>query len=150
MMASPEITYIIHIATTPEKLWEALTTPEALRKNWGRIESKWTVGSKVTEVDEAGSVLWSGRVLRSEPPRVLSFTFGEAEGIEPTDVTFELTKPASPVTPGSSVVRLVVTHSGFGANSKMMSGCARAWTEIMSSVKSYVETGRSLGFAWKH
>ena len=149
-MSTPEITYIIHIATTPEKLWEALTNPEALQKNWGRIDSKWTVGSKVTEVDDASNVLWSGTVSRSERPRILSFTLGEGEGVEPTDVTFELTDPASPVEPASSVVRLVVTHSGFGANSKMTSGCARAWTEIMSSVKSYVETGRSLGFAWKH
>jgi uncharacterized protein YndB with AHSA1/START domain len=149
MMSSPEITYIIHIATTPEKLWEALTSLEGLEKNWGRIESKWTVGSKVTEADDAGNVLWSGTVLRSERPRILSFTFGVGEGIEPTDVTFELTEPASPVAPGSPVVRLVITHSGFG-DSKMRASCARAWTEIMSSVKSYVETGRPLGFAWKH
>jgi hypothetical protein len=31
-----------------------------------------------------------------------------------------------------------------------MPGCARAWAEIMSSIKSYVETGKALPFAWKH
>jgi hypothetical protein len=81
---------------------------------------------------------------------VLSFTFGESEGVEPTVVAFELADPISPVAPGSSVVRLVLTHDRFGTNSKMMAGCARAWTEIMSSFKSYLETGRPLGFAWKN
>jgi hypothetical protein len=31
-MDNPNITYAIHIATTPEKLLEALTSPEALKK----------------------------------------------------------------------------------------------------------------------
>jgi uncharacterized protein YndB with AHSA1/START domain len=29
-MGNPYITYVIHIVTTPEKLWEALTSPKAL------------------------------------------------------------------------------------------------------------------------
>jgi len=57
-MAHPRISYDIHIGTTAEKLWEALTSPEALRRNWGRIESQWTQGSAVTEVDDSGRVLW--------------------------------------------------------------------------------------------
>ena len=52
------ISYVIYIAATPQKLWEALTNFEALRENWGRIESRWTVGSTVTEFDDSGKVLW--------------------------------------------------------------------------------------------
>ncbi len=46
-MDNPDITYAIYIAATPEKLWKALTSPEALMKTWGKIESEWTVGSRV-------------------------------------------------------------------------------------------------------
>ncbi len=95
-MNSPTITYVIHIATTPEKLWEVLTSPEALKKYWGKIESPWTVGSKVTEVADSGKLLWKGEVLRSEPTRLLSFTFDVTGSSEPpTEVTFELSPPAS-------------------------------------------------------
>jgi uncharacterized protein YndB with AHSA1/START domain len=150
-MANSRITYDIHIAATPEKLWDALTRPDALEKNWGKIQSQWTDGSSVTEVDDAGNVLWKGKVLRSEPPRVLSYTFDvTGSGEPPTDVTFELDAPASEIAPDATIVRLQLTQTGFEANSKVFAGCARAWPEILSSIKTYVETGRPLGFAWKH
>ena len=57
-MDNPRITYVVHIAATPEELWVALTSPDALMKNWGRIESKWSVGSKVSEIDGARKVIW--------------------------------------------------------------------------------------------
>jgi uncharacterized protein YndB with AHSA1/START domain len=72
---SPYISYVIHIAATPEDLWEAITSPRALELNWGKIRSEWTVGSEVTEVSKSGDVLWKGAVLRSDAPRLLSYTF---------------------------------------------------------------------------
>jgi uncharacterized protein YndB with AHSA1/START domain len=151
VMNTAKINYVIHIATTPKELWEALTSPKALRKTWGNIESQWTVGSQVTEVDDSGKLLWKGEVLRSEPSRMLSFRFDVgASGEPPTEVTFELSPPASEVAPNTSVVRLTVIHAGFEENSKLFTDCARAWTEILSSVKSYLETGRPLQFVWKH
>jgi uncharacterized protein YndB with AHSA1/START domain len=150
-MADHEVTYVIHIATTPERLWDALTSPEALAKNWGLIESQWAKGSQVTEVDESGHLLWKGDVRRSERPRLLSYTFDvTGSGERPTEVTFELSPPVSPLAQGAQVVQLRLTQVGFEENSQVMSGCARAWPEILSSVKTYVETGRPLGFAWKH
>ena len=150
-MAHPRISYDIHIGTTAEKLLEVLTSPEALRRNWGRIESQWTQGSAVTEVDDSGRVLWKGNVQRSEPPRLLAYTFDvTGSGEPPTAVTFELGSPVSPIAQGAQVVQLRVTQVGFEENSRLMAGCARAWPEILSSIKTYMETGLPLGFAWKH
>jgi uncharacterized protein YndB with AHSA1/START domain len=145
------ITYVVYIATTAQNLWEALTSPEVLRNNWGKIESEWTKGSRVTEVDDSGKVLWKGEVRRSEPPHVLSYTFDvTGTGEPPTEVTFELGPPNSPIAQGAQVVQLRITQAGFEENSTLAAGCARAWPEILSSIKTYVETGRPLGFAWKH
>jgi uncharacterized protein YndB with AHSA1/START domain len=150
-MDNPTINYCIYVATTPEKLWEVLTNSEALKANWGKIESQWTVGSKVTEVDDSGKVLWKGEVLRSEPPRLLSYTFDViGSGESPTEVTFELSPPETEIAANARVVRLTVTQIGFQENSKLFAGCVRAWPEILSSVKTSLETGRPLGFAWKH
>ena len=142
-MDDTTINYVIYIATTPENLWDALTNPEALKKNWGIIQSQWTPGSPVTEVSEAGRVLWEGEVLESEPPRLLSFTFQVIGTGERTEVRFELS-------PRESFVGLTVTQVGFQPNSQLFQACARAWPEIMSSFKTYIETGRSLRFGWKH
>jgi len=145
------ISYVLYIATTAHKLWQALTSPEVLRNNWGIIESKWTEGSTVTEVDDSGKVLWKGEVRRSEPPHVLSYTFDViGSGEPPTEVTFELGPPVSPIAQGAQVVQLRITQFGFEENSQLMAGCARAWPEILSSIKTFLETGRPLGFAWKH
>ena len=145
------ISYVLYIATTVDRLWEALTSPEGLRKNWGDIQSEWTEGSRVTEVDGSGKVLWKGEVRRSEPPSVLAYSFDvTGSGEPPTEVTFELGPPGSPIAAGAKVVQLRMMQRGFEANSKLAAGCAQAWPEILSSFKSYVETGRPLGFAWKH
>jgi uncharacterized protein YndB with AHSA1/START domain len=150
-MQDRKISYVVYIATTAQKLWDALTSAEVLRKNWGKIESEWTKDAKVTEFDDSGKVLWKGEVRRSEPPRVLAYTFDvTGSGEPPTEVTFELGPALSPIAPGAQVVQLRITQQGFEENSKLAAGCARAWPEILSSIKSYVETGRPLGFAWKH
>ena len=105
----------------------------------------------MTEVDDSGKVLWKGEVRRSEPPRVLAYSFDvTGSGESPTEVTFELGPPVSPIPSGAEVVQLRLTQTGFEANSKLAAGCARAWPEILSSIKTYIETGRPLGFAWKH
>ncbi len=117
----------------------------------GRIRSEWTIGSEVAEVSKSGDVLWKGQVLRSDAPRLLSYTFDvTGSGEAASEVTFVIDAPASKITAGAAVVRLTLTHSGFGDNSKLFSGCARAWPEILSSVKSYLETGRPLPFVWNH
>jgi uncharacterized protein YndB with AHSA1/START domain len=150
-MSSRAITYVIHIATTHEELWQTLTNAEALKTNWGKINSVWTVGSEVTEVDDAGKVLWKGKILRSEAPHVLSYTMGVVGIAEPpTQVTFELGSPETEVQPKAPVVRLTLTQSGFTVDSKLYADCARAWPEIISSIKTYVETGKPLRFHWKH
>ncbi len=96
-MDNPDITYAIYIAATPEKLWKALTSPEALMKTWGRIESEWTVGSRVSEVSDSGKLLWGGEVLHSEPPRLLSFRAIRLQFIK---------GPPAAASAGAAVVRL--------------------------------------------
>ena len=150
-MAQRDISYVIHIASTPDRVWQALTGAEALRQNWGLIHSKWTPGARVEEVSDSGKVLWQGEVLEAEPGHHLSFTFDVVgSGEKPTNMSFDIAAPVSAVQADEAVVRLTTTQSGFTEGSKVRPDCARAWTEIMSSIKSYVETGKPLPFAWKH
>jgi uncharacterized protein YndB with AHSA1/START domain len=45
--SKPKFVYVTYIATTPEKLWEALTSGDFTGKYWfgSRIQSEWKVGS---------------------------------------------------------------------------------------------------------
>jgi hypothetical protein len=102
-------------------------------------------------VSSSGKLLWQGMVLRSEPPDCCHFSFDViGSGETPTQVTFELGRPVSDVALNVSVIRLALTQVGFAETSKLRADCARAWTEILSSFKSYLETGKPLPFVWKH
>jgi uncharacterized protein YndB with AHSA1/START domain len=138
--------YVTYIATTPEKLWKALTDGEFTRRYWGgrRIESYWKVGSPVRHVRGDGGIDWQGEVLQSERPRLLSYTFhmqisNEHRGERPSRVTFELE-------PTGSVVKLTLTHEDFESGSATFETTRHGWPAIMSSLKSLLESGRPLPF----
>lgn len=66
-------------------------------------------------------------VLRWEPPRVLSFTFGEN-----SDVTFELT-------PNGSVVQLVLIHRSRGDDRPLLPGFAGGWHTHLAQLVAMLE-----------
>ena len=53
-MSKPEFVYVTYIETTPEKLWEALTSSEFTKRYWWdtSIVSDWKVGSSIQAGDE--------------------------------------------------------------------------------------------------
>lgn len=145
-MDRPAFVYVTYIATTPEKLWTALTDGEFTRRYWGgrRIQSDWKVGSPVSHVREDGGIGWQGKVLQSERPRLLSYTFHmqiseEHRGERPSRVIFELHSMGS-------VVKLTLTHDELESDSATLATTRHGWPAIMSSLKSLLETGSPLPF----
>jgi uncharacterized protein YndB with AHSA1/START domain len=142
----PAFVYVTYIATTPEKLWTALTDGEFTRRHWGgrRIRSDWIVGSPVEHVREDGGIDWRGEVVRSQPPHLLSYTFhmqisDDHRSEKPSQVTFELQ-------PMGSLVKLTLTHEDFEPGSATFETTRHGWPAIMSSLKSLLETGNPLPF----
>jgi uncharacterized protein YndB with AHSA1/START domain len=145
-MDRPAFVYVTYIATTSEKLWEALTDGEFTRRYWGgrRIESDWNVGSPVRHVRGDGGIDWQGVVLQSEQPRLLSYTFhmqitNEHRADRPSRITFDLQ-------PMRSVVKLTLTHEDFESHGATYETTRHGWPAIMSSLKSLLETGSRLPF----
>src|SRR5258705_11732812 len=75
-MSKPEFVYTTYIETTPEKLWEALTSSEFSKRYWWNTEVKsdWKVGSPFALVMKGGTTD-VGEVLEFDRPRRLSYTF---------------------------------------------------------------------------
>jgi uncharacterized protein YndB with AHSA1/START domain len=141
-MSKPEFVYVSYIATTPEKLWHALTAPEFTTRYWFgvRLESDWKVGSRFTMVRD-GAVCDAGEVLEYDPPRRLSYSFvnlsEQFSGERPARATFVLE-------PFGQLVKLTLTHDGFDDGSRMLPAISRGWPAILSSLKSILETGTPL------
>ena len=81
-MSKPEFVYVTYIETTPEKLWDALTSSEFTRRYWfgTEVRSDWKVGSPFALVMN-GETTDTGEILEADPPRRLSYTF-KHESIE--------------------------------------------------------------------
>jgi uncharacterized protein YndB with AHSA1/START domain len=75
-MSKPVFVYVTYIASTPEKVFKALTDTNATAKFWfgNAVSSDWKVGSPVTFHRE-GKLIVSGKVIEHDPPRRLSYTF---------------------------------------------------------------------------
>ena len=142
-MPRPEFIYISYIETTPEKLWEALTSSEFTRLYWWdtSVVSDWTVGSPFSLVLN-GKTTDIGEILEADRPRRLSYTFrhilNEAARKErPSRVTFVLEQYGT-------LVKLTLTHEDFAEDSVVIDGISRGWPAIMSSLKSLLESGSQL------
>lgn len=113
-----------------ERIWAYLTEPEK-RKKWfgagpmelqmgGRVELQFRFSELTTEKTPPGEVNSCevpGRVTRCDPPRLLSYTWGD--GPDASEVTFQLT-------PQGKDVLLVITHRRLGDRTKMVS-VASGW-----------------------
>ena len=118
-MSKPEFVYVTYIETTPEKLWEALTSSEFSKRYWFGTELKtdWKVGSPFALVMN-GTTTDVGEVLEFK-------------------VVFNLE-------PHGKLVKLTLTHEDFEDGSKLLDGISRGWPAILSSLKSMLESGTAL------
>jgi uncharacterized protein YndB with AHSA1/START domain len=142
-MSKPEFVYVTYIETTPEKLWEALTSSEFSRKYWfgTDLQTDWKIGSPFALVTN-GTTSDVGEVLEFDRPRRLSYTFNhvlndDIRNEKPTKVVFALE-------PHGHFVKLTLTHEGFAGANKLLDGISKGWPAILSSLKSLLETGTAL------
>jgi uncharacterized protein YndB with AHSA1/START domain len=142
-MASREskFVYVTYIRTTPEKLWEALTTPEFMKQYWFGMhcESAWTAGSPWKLVSRDGQILDAGEIVEAEPPRCLVIRWQhqnrpelKAEGYSRCTMELE---------PSGNAVKLCITHAIEYDPSKFIEAVSGGWPKIISNLKSLLETG---------
>jgi len=142
-MSKPEFLYVIYIETTPEKLWQALTDGDFTERYWFgmRLRSDWKVGSSFEMVRSDGSVSDAGKVVESDPPRRLAYTFINLSD----EYKNELLPLATFVLePFGKLVKLTLTHQGFTEGGKFLSAVSQGWPAVLSSLKSVLETGQPL------
>jgi uncharacterized protein YndB with AHSA1/START domain len=141
----PTTVYAIYIASSPEKVWEALTKGELSQKYFfgNAVEVDLRAGGTYVVRQADGSIHISGEVIECIPARKLTVTFNVnwpelIENLGATLVTYE-------IEPAGEAVRLTMTEShDRPIDDDILSGGRQGWPAILSSLKSLLETGSAL------
>jgi uncharacterized protein YndB with AHSA1/START domain len=141
----PAIVYTIYIASTPEKVWQVLTTAEFSRQYFSglAVEFEPKVGGAFVVRLPDGSIHISGEVVTCDPPRKLTITWNVnwpdlVEKLGVTLVTYEIEQ-------AGHAVRLTLTQAhDRPIGDDILSGGRAGWPAILSSLKSLLETGNAL------
>ncbi len=155
--------YRVYIRATPLAIWDAITKPEWTEKygyaplveyeirSGGKFRAYPNAGMK--QFPEVPAVILDGEVIEATPPHKLVQTWRmlmdpglAAEGF--TRLTYEI----QPVRGG--VTKLTVTHDLSGApklaailaGERESMGAGGGWSEVLSGLKTLLETGASLPF----
>jgi uncharacterized protein YndB with AHSA1/START domain len=141
---SSKYVYVTYIRTSPQKLWDALTRPEFLKKYWFNMtqESDWTPGSSWKMLFEDGRVADAGEILESDPPRRLVIKWRNEFRPELTAEGYS--RCVYDLTPDGDVMRLTITHTIDVDNAKLIEAVSGGWPRILSSLKTFLEGGTPL------
>jgi len=142
---TPRTAYVTYIATTPEKLWTALTNGEITPRYFfgRRIELEQKSGGLFRFWQEDGTLDVEGRVVECDAPRKLAVTWRvmwmeEYKNLPECLVAYEMDSLGP-------VVRLMMTESHrWAIGEKLLEGGRRGWPVILSGLKTLLETGQPL------
>ena len=141
----PAIVYTIYIASTPERVWQALTTAEFSKAYFSgfAIEAELKVGGVFVARAPDGSVHISGEVFECDPPKRLTITWNVnwpalVEKLGPTLVTYQIEQA------GNAVKLTMLQSHDRDISDDILEGGRQGWPAILSSLKSVLETGTPL------
>jgi uncharacterized protein YndB with AHSA1/START domain len=150
-MTKPSFVYVTYIATTPEKVWQALVDTDVTRQYWvggngpAHVNvSDWKPGSRWEHqrVDETHAVDIVGKVVETDPPRHLVLTWSRPNEAEDESKHSRVTFDIEPQ--GDGLIRLTVTHEDLERDEKMLAGISSGWPMVLSNLKTMLESGHVL------
>ena len=142
-MNKPKLVYTTYIRSTPKQVWDAITKPEFTRQYWGGMTnaSDWKKGAKWEHLNPENEVWITGKVLECTPAKRLVLSWADPDDLaDKSRVTYEIET-------AKDAVCLTVTHDQFKAGSPMAGKVNHGWPRVLSSMKSFLETGKGLAAA---
>ena len=141
----PKTVYVTYIATTPERVWEALTTGDLTKQFFfgRRVEIETRADGVFRLWQPDGTLDVEGKVVECDRPRRLSVTWRvmwieEMRKLPDCLVTYQIDDLGQ-------VVRLTMTESHqIELDEKMLEGGRRGWPVILNNLKTLLETGRPM------
>ena len=142
---------VAEIKASPERVFNALTSPDEVPKWWGengvyrtakwesdlRPGGKWKSTIAAPEGEEMNDPRTpepqtvGGEYIFVDPPRVLEFTWA------PSWDRFAVSRVRYEIEPTATGSRLTVIHSGFEGRAEMASAHGEGWVRVLGWLSSY-------------
>lgn len=145
---TPKTVYVTYIASTPEKVWQALTDPAFTRQYFfgfaADIEPR--AGGAFRLLAPDGRVHVRGEVVDWSPPHRFASTwlvagiagYGELPACL---VSYDIERS------GEAVKLTMMESHSWAVPDAILSGGRSGWPKILSSLKSVLETGKPVALA---
>jgi uncharacterized protein YndB with AHSA1/START domain/DNA-binding transcriptional ArsR family regulator len=151
--SKPSFVYTTYIATTPERLWQALIDPAFTERYWNTtFETDWSVGSTMVWHNHGVTITDREQVvLEADPYRRLSYTwhsftpelaerFDWSDELRATLAAERRSRVTFEIEPEDEQVKLTVVHDGFEPGSRILEMISGGWPRVVSSLKTLLET----------
>ena len=137
----PDIRHLVFIRSTPEKIYEAITTQQGIASWWSiHNNAKLEVGSTY-RISFGGDYFKDIKITELVPNKKVSWQILDAhpEWIN-TTVTFDISM-------GTNSAELRFNHAGWNDYTDMFAQCNHHWGVYLQNLKIFTETGKSLAMA---
>jgi uncharacterized protein YndB with AHSA1/START domain len=141
-MAESRYAYTTYIRATAPAVWDALLSAEAQKTYFFELpfEAEQKVGGSWRRLFPDGSLMTEGKFLEFEPSSRLVMSWRNAE---PEKKAEGFSTCVMALEPAGGATKLTVTQSVGVDNSKLIAAVADAWPQVISNLKSYLETGEA-------
>jgi len=145
--------FVIYIGATPEKVWESLVSPEGTKAIFfgSVLESTFEAGSSYEYVgpgaDGDRTVHVYGTILEIEPGRVFSALEHPGPSYNPKHEELE-SRITITLEKVGETTKATLVNDNWTENHPSFESAGESWPMILSSLKTYSESGRALDFGW--
>jgi len=133
----PDFVLETYIKTTPERLWEALTSGDISSKYFqgnASVSGTFEEGSSYEYTSEEGNKMLIGEIVSVEPLKRLEMTFLPAFMERPD----ELSRNVYEISQMGENCKLTIMHFGITPE---IEGVRDGWSKIAARLKTLLETG---------
>lgn len=140
-MTESRYSYTSYIKATPDAVWDALTSAEAMKTYFFGLpfEADLRTGGAWRRMFPDGQLMTEGEFLVVEPSSRLDMSWRNADPEKKAEGFSRCVMDLTPVV--GEATKLSVTQSIGVPNSRLIAAVADAWPQVISNLKTYCESG---------